>query len=120
MSGYLYVLYDGFSGLCKIGCTKSNGQRQKKITAGHGSVLVNVLNVKIDDHYSAESKCHNQFKDFRTNGEWFNVDIVSVIEFIHAEIDWLEIDFINLSRLIRYHIACKQRDYAAARDAILN
>lgn len=96
LSGYVYVLFDGMTGLSKIGHTKTAGHRQRAQMGGHGSALVNVVNAKMADCLAAEAKCHEHFAPYRTNGEWFSAKLEDIIQYVHAELDWLEIDYENV------------------------
>lgn len=55
LAGYVYVLFDGKTGLGKIGHTKTAGQRQRVQMAGLGSALVNVVNARVADCLTAET-----------------------------------------------------------------
>lgn len=118
--GYIYVLYDGQSKLCKIGCTKSERRdRQRAIIGAHGGVLVNVLNAKVTDRRAAEAQCHKRFAANRTNGEWFEVELTEVVDYIHKEIEWSEIDFENLARMVQYIVGMQNGDLDLARSALV-
>jgi hypothetical protein len=116
--GYLYLLHDGITGLSKIGCTKTSGSRQKAIMGAHSNVLVNVLNLQVEDYRAAEAQCHRHFQAFRTNGEWFSVPLQSIVEYMHGQVDWLEIDFECPGRVVQYLFFCKQGNMAQARDVL--
>ncbi len=106
--GYVYVLFDAQTQLLKIGCTKnSNGARQKAIIGAHHSPLINVLNAKVEDRFASEAQCHKKFKHQRRSGEWFSTDLIDVIEYVHTDIDWCEIDFVHLSVLAKAMILKK-------------
>jgi hypothetical protein len=38
----------------------------------------------------------------RTNGKWFNIGIVEAVEYVHAEINWCELDCENLGVVTQY------------------
>jgi hypothetical protein len=38
----------------------------------------------------------------RTNGEWVNFGIVEAVEYVHAEINWCELDCENLGVVTQY------------------
>lgn len=118
LGGYLYVLYDGITKMSKIGCTRDSGKRQRAIMGGHGSVLINVVNAEVADRRSAEAQCHKHFKDYRTNGEWFNADLKDIIEYIHMEVAWESIEFENMGRMTQYIVACRNGDLRAAKAAV--
>lgn len=118
LEGYLYVLYDGVSKLSKIGCTRNNGRRQRAIMGAHGSVLANILNAKVADCRAAEAQCHKHFQEFRRNGEWFNVDLKTITEYVGQEIEWAEIDMEHVGRLAQYIAACELGDMKAAKHAL--
>ena len=117
--GYVYVLFDGMTGLSKIGHTKTAGRRQRAQMSGHGSVLVNVVNAKVADCLAAEAKCHQHFAQYRTNGEWFSVKLEDIIQYVHAELDWLEIDYENQARLAQYILHCRSGSREEAKAVLM-
>lgn len=116
--GCLYVLYDGATGMCKIGMTKRAGERQRSIMGGHGTTLVNVLNARVPDRFAAETKCHRHFRAYRQNGEWFYVSPVEIVSYIHEHIDWYSLAFENLARICQYIAASRMHNQHAARLAL--
>lgn len=107
-SGYVYVLFDAETNLLKIGCTKNgNRSRQRAVMSAHPSPLVNVLNARIKDRFASEAQCHQKFKHERRSGEWFSTDLVEVIEYVHRDVDWCEIDFVPLNFLAQAMILKK-------------
>ena len=115
VEGYIYVLYDGQTKLCKIGCTKSEKRdRQRAIISAHGVVLVNILNARVKDRRAAEAQCHKRFAENRRNGEWFEVEPIEVIDYIRNEIKWSEIDFENASKMLQYITGTQSGDLDSA------
>lgn len=119
LTGYVYVLFDGMTGLSKIGHTKTEGHRQRAQMGGHGSVLVNAVNAKVPDCLAAEAKCHEYFVQYRTNGEWFSAKLEDILQYIHAELDWLEIDYENQARLVQYILHCQSGNREEAKAALM-
>lgn len=117
--GYVYVLFDGMTGLSKIGHTKTAGRRQRAQMSGHGSALVNVVNAKVADCLAAETKCHEHFAQYRTNGEWFSAKLEDIIQYVDAELDWLEIDFENQPRLAQYIFHCQSGNREEAKAVLM-
>lgn len=116
--GSIYVLHNGVTGLSKIGCTGGTGRRQRSQMASDGHVLVNLLNAKVADMRAAETQCHQHFKKYRQNGEWFAVPIDEIMLYIATEVDWQEIDKENDARLAQYLVACRLGDMKAAKVAL--
>ena len=75
------------------------GLGRSQSCGAHHSQLINVLNARVTDRFASESQCHKQFKHQRRSGEWFSTGLVEVIEYVHREVDWCEIDFVPLSVL---------------------
>ena len=118
-TGILYVLYDGITMMSKIGCTsKKDGSRQQQIMSSNGNVLINVVNAEVHDHYKTETQIHQKFDHKRLNGEWFKVDLVELVTFIHDEIDWISIDFECLGRTTQYLSASKLEDVDMQRKSL--
>lgn len=117
--GYLYVIYDGFSGLAKIGRTKRVGRRQRAIMSSHGHVLVNILNAKVDDQFAVESQVHQHFKSERKGGEWFAADLSELVMYVHRCVDWIQLDMECPARVFQYLLAAKNGDYARAKAALV-
>lgn len=100
--GYVYLLYDAEHDLVKIGCTKSASRaRQKSIMGAHPTLLVNVMNAKVADMFASEAQCHKHFNSERTSGEWFSADVRTVMEYVHDEVNWSEIDLESFAVLAR-------------------
>jgi hypothetical protein len=107
LTGYVYVLFDGMTGLSKIGHTKTAGRRQRAQMGGHGSPIVNVVNVKVTDCLAAETQCHEHFAQYRTNGEWFSAKLAEIIHYVETELDWLGVDYENQETLEHYIHHCQ-------------
>lgn len=116
--GYIYVLYDAQTKLCKIGRTQTEGTRQRTQMSAHGGILANVLNAEVADCVAAEQQCHEHFHAHRKNGEWFDVELTEVITYINENVEAMKLDFENLARLVQYIAASEQGDLARARAAL--
>lgn len=116
--GFVYVLYDGVSKLSKIGCTASDGQRQRAIMGSHGSVLMHVLSAQVDDMRAAEAQCHKHFAASRRNGEWFDAELEDIIAYVGGEVDWERLSMECLGRMGQYIVACRSGDMTKARFAL--
>lgn len=119
LTGYVYVLFDGMTGLSKIGHTKTTGRRQRAQMGGHGSALINVVNAKVADCLAAEAKCHKHFSQYRTNGEWFSAKLEDILQYVDAELDWLEIDYENQAKLEQYILHCQAGNRDAAKVVLM-
>jgi hypothetical protein len=84
----------------------------------HGSILVNVVNAKVADRRAVEAQCHNRFRADRVNGEWFKTSLEEITTYIHAEVEWQEIDFENMARMAQYIVACQAGDLKQAKHAL--
>jgi len=118
LTGYVYVLFDGMTGLSKIGHTKTAGRRQRAQMGGHGSPIVNVVNVKVTDCLAAETQCHEHFAQYRTNGEWFNAKLEEIIQYVDTELDWLSIDYESQETLQHYIHHCKSGNREEAKAVL--
>ncbi|MFK3797158.1 GIY-YIG nuclease family protein [Pseudomonas sp. NPDC088444] len=116
--GYVYVLFDGMTGLCKIGHTKGAGGRQRVQISSHGSVLANVVNAKVPDCLAAEAKCHQHFSQYRENGEWFSAKLEDIAQYVRTELDWLEIDCEDPHWLEQYILHCQSGNRVEAKAAL--
>lgn len=112
------MLYDAQARLCKIGITQTEGKRQRTQMSSHGGILANVLNAEVADCVAAEQKCHEHFKAHRKNGEWFDVELTEVINYINDNIEAMKMDFENLARLVQYIAASERGDLKRARAAL--
>lgn len=100
-AGWVYVLYDPYNEMCKIGCTASaSTKRQKSIMGGHGHKLINLPNVKVKDRCAAERQCHQNFQQVRRNGEWFHLTPDVIVKYIHENLEWEEFDCENLATVL--------------------
>lgn len=100
-NGFLYVLYDCTTGFCKIGRTTTMGQRQRVQMSAHGAILTNVVNAEVSNCIEAESKCHENFRKKRKNGEWFDVQPAEVIRYIQNHLNPKSMDFESLELMER-------------------
>ena len=79
-SGYLYIIQKK-NKLVKIGISKNPEKRISAIETHNGEVSVNkFVSEKLLNYMEIEKLMHNNFKDFRVRGEWFNVDFNIVVE----------------------------------------
>ena len=80
--GYVYVLeFD--AGAIKIGMTKKPKNRVNDIESSTGVKIRNVaLTIPHLNYRKNEELSHSMFANKRVKGEWFNVDFLSVVEFI--------------------------------------
>jgi hypothetical protein len=84
---YVYFLYNEDTGLTKIGCTSNLLKRIKEIVTTFKNyvgiipnlTLLGVIMIHKDEMYKLEARLHDDYKQFRTFGEWFNVDIKDLI-----------------------------------------
>jgi hypothetical protein len=118
-NGFVYLLYDGTTKLSKIGCTRhSNKKRQKSLMSAHGGILMNVLSVSVKDRRAAEAQCHEHFKEFRTNGEWFNADLKAIIDYMSTKLARTAIDIECSERLAQYIAACELSEINKAKSVL--
>src|ERR1700692_3225641 len=93
MEGYLYVLFDAYSGRCKIGRTRQMaGKLQRSIMSAYPVPTLNAVTACVADCVAAETQCHRYFASLRANGEWFDIGVVEAVQYVHEEIDWCELD----------------------------
>jgi T5orf172 domain len=71
--GFVYVMHDEHTQLCKIGCTRDPWRRTDEVSAGSvwGVSLLRVFTVA--DMYKAERLLHYEFRADRVHGEWFDL-----------------------------------------------
>lgn len=84
---YVYFLYNKDTKLTKIGCTSNLFKRMKQIVSifknNIGIVpnleLLGVIIIHKDDMYKLEATLHNDYEQYHTFGEWYNVDIKDIM-----------------------------------------
>ena len=82
-SNLLYVITDGE--LNKIGITHNNiNQRLKALQTGNGRQLKVIYTLKTDKAEELEYELHNKFNKYRKVGEWFSIDVITILEEIEG------------------------------------
>ena len=78
-SNLLYVITDGE--LNKIGITHNNiNQRLKALQTGNGRQLKVIYTLKTDKAEELEYELHNKFNKYKKVGEWFSIDVITILE----------------------------------------
>ena len=83
-SDYLYVFTDAKRKVCKIGISSNPDRRLQVVQVGYPWDLTLAHSVKVINACLTEKKLHDKFADFRLRGEWFDLQVVALI-------DWGEI-----------------------------
>ena len=74
MKGYVYLIFDNNTGLCKIGMTKNEPyKRVKQLQTGNSTVLTLLKSVETAYPFKLETLMHCNFKDKKINGEWYEL-----------------------------------------------
>lgn len=76
------------------------------------------MNAKVSDRFAAEKQCHRHFAETRRGGEWFEAELVDVVEYLHEQLDWLEIDFESPGRVMQYLLATRNGNQMLARATL--
>jgi len=71
---YIYLIYSE-NGFYKIGITKNLTKRLKTLQTGNAECLHLVDSFKSDYASTIEAALHRKYKQYRVNGEWFNIKI---------------------------------------------
>lgn len=86
--GYIYVLVSSMKdkNIIKIGRTKNLQERVSQLTSQVGTLMPFTASLGMavitDDDSQAEAELHEEFKEFRLRGEWF--DVPSLIDVYRA------------------------------------
>jgi hypothetical protein len=100
---FVYVFYNEITKLYKIGMTKTPHRRKLTLSSQSGVKLKDVLLIQLHTEYDEpasliEKKLHVFFKHRRVHGEWFDLDIRSLIAirtlFIAIGGEWID-DYIK-------------------------
>ena len=101
--GFVYAIKHKNIRPIKIGVTKSesvfNRINQFNTMSPYGVELIHCL--EVEDPYSIESRIHEELKEFRLNGEWFDIDSIflkEVFKSYECEINLRNEDF-NKNRI---------------------
>jgi len=87
---FLYLIYNPFTNLCKIGITNNPKQRLASLECQNGVKLHQLIVLELEVEYDEpaghiEEYLHKYFKHKRKRGEWFDFslrDIAQIREFI--------------------------------------
>ena len=108
ISGIVYVLYDGSTERCKIGCSsKIDGTRQKQVNGSYSFPLLRLADFHVSDIKNQEKLAHVHFKAFRSNGEWFKVKIEDLLTYFVNEVNWSRMDIVSPTLLLNYTAAIR-------------
>lgn len=97
--GFVYVIKNTLNDLYKIGITTNLKNRIRSLTTQSGCELMVVLYIELHYDYdespsTIEKELHTYFKNKRTLGEWFTLDVKDLIRirqlFWHIEGEWIE------------------------------
>ena len=96
MKRYIYLIRNDDNGALKIGIGLNPQKRIKQLSTGSTSKLT-LIYERICEHASkVERNLHIDYQDFRLNGEWFELPIISIKE-IDDKVTLYEKNFIALS-----------------------
>ena len=95
--GYIYIAYNKYTNLYKIGSTKNPELRFKHLSLSNGVEIEKIFLSKETIYYiQIEMRTHKKFIDYKALGEWFKLNdnaksaieyIINRIENIKSEID---------------------------------
>lgn len=85
---FVYFIYNKYTKLIKIGKAKNPFKRLNELNSmfkNHFGVenaleMLRVVFIQFDDGYAAEKIYHKTYKEYRTFGEWFNIDKSVILE----------------------------------------
>ena len=81
----IYVVYNTELNRTKIGISINPRMRIKSLICESGCMMeLKYSSISMLNSRDIESKIHEQFKQFRGLGEWFNVNPVTVINYIKS------------------------------------
>lgn len=87
--GYLYVIRGG-ENIYKIGITKNEPHsRLRELQTGNDRKLELVKAYYRQDYKQLERKLHRQFNYCRLNGEWFNIDLQTIMNAVEGNVKYL-------------------------------
>jgi hypothetical protein len=84
---YLIESVRNYDTVYKIGYTKSNNSKKNRIVnlqTGNDGKLKIVCEFQTEHGIMLEKSLHNHYKHNKLNGEWFNLDINDVSNFINT------------------------------------
>jgi hypothetical protein len=86
----IYVLQNQQTGAVKVGISTNAEQRRSRIQCQAGMEIVTLYESPLSTHaVQLEKQIFEQFRFYRTIGEWFNIDPTIVILYIKAEMEKL-------------------------------
>jgi len=86
----VYVLQNQHTGAVKVGISTNAEQRRSRIQCQAGMEIVTLYESPLSTHaVQLEKQVFEQFRFYRTIGEWFNIDPTIVILYIKAEMEKL-------------------------------
>lgn len=73
-AGYIYMIWNAFTGLVKIGRTIYPKRRMQELQREHGKHLKYTSLTKSDDAPKEENRLHKRYASRRKDGEWFDLN----------------------------------------------
>ena len=104
--GWVYILYDGYSKVSKIGSTKTQYlDRVNTQISGASTRICFVGAFLVNSYKDLELNTHHFFSDHRFNGEWFKVRPEIVLNRLNSVLEEEEsLVFMNhLSTILKYN-----------------
>ena len=79
---YVYIVQSLEDGFFKIGVSKNPKKRICQLQTGNSSELKLIESYFSKYAYKIEKALHNQFSYLRKEGEWFDLSLIEVLDFI--------------------------------------
>ena len=76
----IYFIGNKKENICKIGVSNNVGKRIKEIQCSCPFVVEVLITYVVSDDYLIEKALHNKYDEYRLNGEWFNLSVITEIE----------------------------------------
>lgn len=106
--GVVYILYDGSTERCKIGCSsKLDGSRQKQVSGGYSFPLLRVADFYVQDIKAEEKAAHVHFQKSCSHGEWFQTNVEDVLQYLFEQSNWERLETVHQSIVICYMAGIK-------------
>jgi len=75
-----------------VGKTKKSDKSRQLSQLGYYPFPLLEWTFKIKDYSNAETDIHRHLRNNKCNGDWYNINVLKVIEYIMNKYEWTELD----------------------------
>ena len=90
--GYIYILFDVKNKISRVGKTKNKDLKRPLSQISYYPYPLLMFHFLIENYNDIETDLHRKFKNIKTNGDWYNINVMKIIEHVNENYNWIEFD----------------------------